>query len=291
MIPAWLFMLLTAAPGQAPAAKDDPPAHDAARVKRERLIQIYTGEAEGYTIYRDASHKEKVELRRDPVYVWTNPVRSNGQDGAVYVWICRGRAEVLSCFFTFPANGPRNMSHEFQSLSLSVLDVERQGGGASAWRPKAPGVEIAPIPDAPAPGRSASQRLSQMRVLTHDFSVSTKDRQARRWELRVLPQPLYRYESTDPEVLDGAPFAFVSSAGTDPEALLAIEARKPAKTEEPVWQYAIARFTDHLLWARHKGREVFTAPLIVYNAPVQDPQDRYRVSRDRTIPAVEGNAP
>ena len=114
MISGWLFMLLTTAPGQAPIAKDDAPAHEAARAKRERLLAIYAGEAAGYTIYRDASHKEKVELRRDPVYVWTNPVRTNGQDGAVYVWTCRGRAEVLSSFFTFPAHGPRSMSHEFQ---------------------------------------------------------------------------------------------------------------------------------------------------------------------------------
>ena len=191
-------------------------------------------EAAGYTIYRDASRKERVELRREPVYVWTNPVRVGGQDGAVYVWTCRGRAEVLGTFFSYPATGPRRLSHEFHSLSLSVLDVERQGTHPSTWTPLAPGIEIAPIPGAPVPGRSAPQRLSQMRTLTHDFSASTKDKDETRWELRLLPHPLYRYESTDPDVVDGALFAFVTSAGTDPEALLVIEARKPSRTGEPV---------------------------------------------------------
>ncbi len=101
-----------------------------------------------------------------------------------------------------------------------------------------------------------------MRALIRDFSASTQDHTARHLELRLLPQPLYRYESTDPDVLDGAVFAFVSS--TDPEALLVIEARKPAPADGPVWNYAICRFTDLSLSVQHKGKEVFTAPLIAY---------------------------
>ena len=111
-----------------------------------------------------------------------------------------------------------------------------------------------------------------------------------RWELRLLPQPLYRYKSTDPDVLDGAVFAFVTSAGTDPEALLVLEARKPADKDRPVWHYAVARFTDLNLWVRHKGKEVFTAPLIPYDLPRQDPKHRYRVFHDRYIPPVEDQA-
>jgi hypothetical protein len=279
-----------APPGQSPVASDDQATQQAARAKRERLLEIYTGEAEGYSIYRDASRKEKVELRREPVYVWTNPVRGGGQDGAVYVWTCRGRAEVLGSFFSYPANGPRRLSHEFHSLSLSVLDVERSEGRTSTWRPMAAGIEIAPIPGAPGPGSSAAQRLSQVRTLAHDFSASTKDQQDRTWELRLLPQPLYRNESTDPDLSDGALFAFVTSAGTDPEALLMIEARKPAHSDGPVWHYGIARFTDQQLRVRHKGKEVFSAPMILYNEPLQDPKDRYRAFTVRNIPTVEGKA-
>jgi hypothetical protein len=124
-----------------------------------------------------------------------------------------------------------------------------------------------------------------MRVLTRDFSASTTDHGERRLELRLLPQPLYRYESTDPDVLDGAVFAFVTS--TDAEALLVIEARKPAPADGPVWDYAVCRFTDLGLLVRHKGKEVFTAPLIPYNSPQQDPQHRYRLYHDRDIAPIE----
>jgi hypothetical protein len=287
MNPAWLLIVLTAVPGQTPVAKGDAATQQAARAKRERLLEIYAREAAEYTIYRDAGRKEKVELRREPVYIWTNPVRSRGQDGVVYVWTCRGRAEVLGSFFSSPATGPRELSHEFHSLSLSVLDVERSGSHASTWAPQAAGIELAPIPGAPAPGRSAPLRLAEMRTLSHDFSASTKDQEERRWELRLLPHPLYRYESTDPDVVDGALFAFVTSAGTDPEALLVIEARHPSRTDGPSWHYAVTRFTDLQLWVRHKDKEVLSAPSIVYDAPTQDPKHRYRVFHGRKLPPVE----
>jgi hypothetical protein len=207
------------------------------------------------------------------------------------VWTCRGRAEVLGSFFSFPAVGPRMLYHEFHSLSLSVLDVQRAGKHAQTWTPLAPGIQIAPIAGAPAPAPSAPRRLAQMRTLTRDFSASTQDRNDRLWELRLLPQPLYRYESTDPNVLDGALFTFVTSAGTDPEALLVIEARKPSPNDRPIWHYALARFTDLQLSVRYKGSEVATFGLIPQNSPDLDGKDRFRGFHDRNIPAIEDKAP
>jgi hypothetical protein len=284
-----LFALLPVLVTQPPAPQGDAASQEAARSKREKLLEIHTNEATSYTIYRDSRRKEKVELQREPVYVWTNPVRQGGQDGAVFVWTSRGRAEVLSSFFSFVELGKRKLCHEFHSLSLSVLDVDHSG--LNTWIPEGPGITLTPFADAPAPGSSTSRRLAQMRALTHDFTASTVDHQNRSWDLRLLPQPFYRYQSTDADVLDGALFAFVTSAGTDPEVLLVIEARKAAVDGRPVWQYAIARFTDCNLRVTYKGQEVFSAPLIPYNQPQQDPKHRYRVFSDRSIPLVEGELP
>jgi len=267
-------------------AKDDSASKQADRSKHERALEIYTHDAAEFTIYRDASRKDRVELRREPVLVCSDAARGGG-DGAVFVWTCQGRAEVFGTIFSFPTTGPRQLYHEFHSLSLSLLDVSRSGTHASTWTPLAPGIELAAITGAPRPARSAPQRLSQMRALTRDFSASTKDRMEGHLELRLLPKPLYRYESTDPDVVDGAVFAFVTS--TDPEALLVIEARKPAPADGPVWDYAICRFTDLGVLVRHKGKEVFTAPLIPYNSPQQDPKHRFRVYHDRDIPPLFPN--
>jgi hypothetical protein len=282
------LLLLPALLGQAPDARPDP----AARGRRERLLELYRGEAAGYVIHRDPALKEKVELRREPVYTWTNPIRGGEQDGAVFVWTCRGRAEVIGTFFSYPSTGPRNLNHELHSLSTSTLAVTRPGG-ANTWTPQAPGIEPAPIADAPAPAPSPAQRLLQIRELTRAFSATSEDLKEKRWELRLLPQPLFRYESSDPDVLDGAVFAFVTSAGTDPEVILVIEARRPSgpASAAPTWHYAIARFSDLRLWVRHQGKEVFTAPPIPWDAPEQDPRQRYRTFRDRGIPPIEGESP
>jgi len=69
---AYLLILLLTLPSQSPAPKGDSASRPAAPSKREQLLEIYINEAAGYTIYHDASRKERVELQREPVYVWTN---------------------------------------------------------------------------------------------------------------------------------------------------------------------------------------------------------------------------
>jgi hypothetical protein len=280
-----LFLLLPALVSQTMFARDNSEPQQAGPSKREQLLEVYTNDAAEYTIYRDGSRTEKAELRREPVFVWTNVLGAGDEYGAAFVWTCRGRVEVLGTFFSFPEAGQRKLCHEFHSLSLSTLDVNRSA--PKCWNPEAPGIELTSILDAPAPANSVPRRLVQMRALAHDFSASTRDGKERHWELRLLPQPLYRYLSTDPDVLDGALFVFVTSAGTDPEALLIIEARRPAAGVDPVWHYAVGRFTDLNLSVRHKGKEVFTAPLFPYDASRQDSKHRYRVFFDRYIPPVE----
>ncbi|TXT19273.1 MAG: hypothetical protein FD138_4360, partial [Planctomycetota bacterium] len=95
-----------------------------------------------------------------------------------------------------------------------------------------------------------------------------------------LAQPLYRYEPKSADLLDGAVFAFVSSAGTDPEIILPIEARKI--DERWKWHTAGARFSDHSLTLRHQDKDVWT-----FLNEQRDPMfragqtDTYRLFQDR----------
>jgi hypothetical protein len=258
---------------------------------RDRLLKLHLDDAAGYAIYLDADHKERAELRREPVYVWTNPVRTHKQDGAVFIWTYRGRPEAIGSIFSAPTKKFRGVSHEFHSLSLGPLGVKRDGPASEAWAPEVAGLSFSPIAGAPAPAESAVKRLAQMRSLAREFSASSHDARGGRWELRLLPQPLYRYESDGPEVTDGALFAYVTSAGTDPEVLLLIEARPPAGGGRPVWQAGFARFSDLDLSVRRKGAEVFAADLIRGNLKQMYPKQQYRVFRDRNVPLLEGEAP
>jgi hypothetical protein len=122
MVRSWFMFLLISVPSQSPGPKGDSAA-PATPTKREQLMEIYSKDAAAYTIYRDASRKERVELQREPVFNWTNVLGAGDEYGAVFVWTCRGRVEVVGTVFSFPEAGQRKLCHEFHSLSLSTLDV------------------------------------------------------------------------------------------------------------------------------------------------------------------------
>ena len=196
----------------------------------------------------------KCELKE--VMKWSNPVRER-QIGVVFVVVHDGRAEALTTVFSHP-NGEDRLTiyDEFQSLSPQRLVATKNG--AAVWSTAKPGVILTPIPDAPPPADTPLARIRQMRNLAREFaghSISYRPKETK-WELRMLTQPLYRYEAKGGDVLDGAVFTFVSEAGTDPELIVLIEARKVG--EHHVWHFAPARFSDHTLVLKHRDREVWT---------------------------------
>jgi hypothetical protein len=281
---ATVISLLLTVPVQARAATAQP-----AKPTPEKLLALHTADAASYTFYRDPNRTEKLELRREPIYRWTNPTRVGGQVGEVFIWTFRGRPEVVGSIFSHPhATSERVLCHEFHSLSLATLTVDRDS--PNQWIPQAPGVELKPVPGAPEPAASAAQRRVQMRDIAGDFSGRSLSEEGQEWKLRLLPKQLYRYESTDADVIDGALFALVSSAGTDPEILLMLEARKNGN-ESPRWYFAAARFSDMSLWLKHKDKEVWSAIRGPENTFNFDAKHRFRFYQDRIIPELSGDQP
>ena len=139
------------------------------------------------------------------------------------------------------------------------MTAERDG--LAEWSPVRGGVEFRPIPGAAAPADTPARRLRQMRAMASEFSSSKTNRQALTRPLRLLTQPIYRHESTDPGVPDGALFAFVE--GTDPEVFLLIEAH--AGEAGPTWNYALARMNSVEFHATHRGREVWSVPILPFS--------------------------
>jgi hypothetical protein len=278
---AMTLILLLAATGQ--QAVEGAHKDQAAKAKSQRLLELHTNDAASYSIYRDVQRTQKLELRREPVYRWTNPTRVGGQVGEVFVWTYRGRPEVVGSIFSHPSgDGRRVMCHELHSLSLAVLVVDREA--SEQWVPQAAGVDLKPLEGAPPPARTAAQRLAQMRDLAREFTGRSLSDQGQTWELRLLPKPLYRYESTDPDVLDGALFALVSSAGTDPEIILLLEARKSQSDHR--WVFGSARFSDMNLWLNHQGKEVWSSIRSDENTFNHDAKHRFRFYQDRFIPEL-----
>jgi hypothetical protein len=94
-----------------------------------------------------------------------------------------------------------------------------------------------------------------MRQLAEQFSVQITDWSNETYRLRLLPKPLFRYESTDPEVLDGALFAFTYT--TDPEVLVMVEARKTDNGFR--WMYGLARMNIGELRVSYRDKEIWKA--------------------------------
>jgi hypothetical protein len=267
-------------PGEFANADDPQPEKPQSKLAK-RLLALHTADAAEYAIYRDAAKTEKLELRREPVYNWTNVLRGGGQTGAVFVWTFQGCPEVVGSIFSYPSDrqlGQRSILHEMHTLSSAILQPSRES--ANQWKPRA-GILRKPIPDASTPAASPRQRLIQMRELARDFSAHSVDYDRKTWELRMLTQPLYRYESTDPVVIDGALFAWVTSAGTDPEVIVLIEARQTDAGSQ--WQFAVCRFSDHDLFVKLNGSEIWTSIRGGENVWEHDPNHTYRIFTDRSI--------
>src|SRR5580700_12145422 len=104
---ATIVVLLLAGANQ--QAGEVPRKDQAAKAKGQRLLELHTNDAASYSIFRDAARTQKLELRREPVYRWTNPTRVGGQVGEVFVWTYRGRPEVVGSIFSHPSGDGRRV--------------------------------------------------------------------------------------------------------------------------------------------------------------------------------------
>jgi hypothetical protein len=152
------------------------------------------------------------------------------------------------------AAGVAHEHHEWVSLSLAPI----QASGPREWAPATAGVELKPVPDAPPPADTPLRRLRQMRDLGELFSADKTTRQKEKRQLRLLSQPAFRYEAGDPQILDGALFAFVEA--TDPEVFLCLEAR--LVEGKPVWHYGLVRMNSVRLSASYQGKQVWVAEVL-----------------------------
>ena len=213
-----LFMCLLLVPG----------ADDPVETLAKKMLPIYVQEASDYVIAADSAPKKALELKKEPVFEWSNPTREGLQQGVVFVWLRDGRPAAIGSIFSQPHDKPagRQLNHEFHLLDPEKLIVTRPKGVLNEWKPQA-GPLRKKLAESPAdPGATTGTRLIQMKKLAAEFTGHTIDPEKKRWDLRLLPTPLYRYPTARTGVIDGALFALVTNAGTDPEVLVLIEARE-----------------------------------------------------------------
>jgi hypothetical protein len=245
----------------------------------KKMLPIYVKDAETYSVAVEAAPAQAAELRKEPVFEWLNPARGDTQ-GAVFLWLRHGRPVALACIFSHPHDRlpGRQIVHELHALDPEKLLVKRDE--YNQWKPQA-GLARSVLGDAGAPAATPAARLLQMRRLAQEFTGHEIDRDGKRWELRLLPTPLYRYPSAKAGVVDGALFALMSSAGTDPEVLLVIEAKEDGGKLR--WEYACGRFSDWELHVQRREKEVYASVPSEKNPSFHDPLHLYRVYPEKVV--------
>lgn len=256
-------LLLLGAPAQPP----DKPAPDT-KAEAEESGAFAKKRAGEYVVQID---KAKLKLEPEPVLRWTNHLGRRFY-GDVYVWTRDGRPEVIASLNSVYTAKVETQT-EFQSLSLGRPTLSHND--KPAWEPNEPGVAFKPLPDAPKPADTAEKRQLQLRALAAQFAVTAIYVDTKDEELRLLRTPIFRYESAAGGVTDGGLFAFTK--GTDPDAVLLIEAR--GKGDGLRWEYAFARLNGYCaLKGKHKDAEVWAAERQSH-AVNTDPKQTYFVLR------------
>jgi hypothetical protein len=223
-----LLLFFFAAPSMAQQAEQE----------SESAISEFHWDASQYT-FRNAGSELPFDWVQQPLLHWSNPVRI-GEVGALFLWTQDELPRVVGACFKYPHEQGERRKHEFHVLT--DRPIEGKHGGTVMWTPTK-GLEFHPLPGAPAPPVAATQRTIHLRNHARRFSVRVTEGQ-RTEETRLVPQPLYRYETQGDTPTSGAIFAY--SLGTDPEALVILETGLDPDGKR-VWHYALARLTFYQL--------------------------------------------
>jgi hypothetical protein len=220
-----------------------------------RWLGVSLKHAQDYDIRPKDKADERFTMLPQAVFRHSQPVR--GDDiGAVYLWVdSKARPAAIGTTFAFTIEADRrSIVHEFHSLADGLLTAEWRG--KTQWQPRGAGLEWKPVPKATAADANPTTRARQVREIARRFSANSIDQKDGRWELRLVSKPIHQFVTEMPEsVWCGSLFVFCQ--GTDPELILAIEAKKQDRGY--VWHYGAASFTDYGLSLRLDDQEVWTA--------------------------------
>ncbi len=235
------------------AAADDAPSRPDEKRLAQALERQFQKQAETYAFALDTERKQTLELQSKPLMRWT----ADGNYGSVWVWTFANRPQIVGCVGSF-RNGNDELEgfHEFHAMTSRPIPRVRIGSDY-VWEPNQAGPTPLPVEGAAPPAATHRLRLLQMRQLAREFTVEMKS-EAKLSQLRLAPTPIYVYEGTGGDVIDGALFSYLWDVGTDPEALLLLESRRTPGGDK--WEFVPLRFSWRDLTMKHNDKVVWHVP-------------------------------
>lgn len=253
---AVVFVLLVAFPAGVPyaaaqeqqrAAAEDAAETEQRKQTRQRMLERFS---KLRALVRVGEKEKEIERVDDPVFSYAEPTRETGGIGTLWVFGSKGRPAALLA--QSKADGRPVWGYELAAL-LEGVSVEMHDGWK--WTPKS-ALKMTPLESGPPPADSEVRRLTQIKSLVEQFSLS-EEYGGESFELRLLPRPVYRYQDLDDGLIDGALFIFAH--GTNPEAVAVIECRE--ETKGPVWSYGFLPLAGAAVTAKLDGKAVWTKEL------------------------------
>ena len=181
----------------------------------------------------DQGKETPAALAEEPAHRWTDPTRAFS-GGALWVWRASGRPVAVMGIELYGS-----WSLEFVSLldrAASGPTTVRCAGRPGSWR------------RVPRDSRCAGPRRRRSQAAPADQRPGEAVLRSEHWKggdgqhyaLRLLTHPIDRYADPASGVVDGAIFVYAN--GTNPEALLVIEARRQG-SDPPRWSFAAVPFS------------------------------------------------
>jgi hypothetical protein len=237
-----------------PAPKPATDESNSEELRRGAFVRAMESVASGLKVVRVTDDGEtECRMVEDSVLNWSDSARHPDLvvPGTTWIWHCKGRPvfigeiygrkKSVGAWILFGCNlssGRIRFSDERLKTTLTT----------SYYEPK----EIA---DSPVVAKTKSERTFQMRQVAERFDAHQFWEE--RFELRMLPKPIYRYEDADGGIIDGAVFALVH--GTNPEVLVLIEAHA-IEDSPPRWKVGFGSLAGAHCVVRLDGKEYWTCP-------------------------------
>ena len=253
---ATLLLAALVVTAEDPAVPADPSALD--KQRQEEVARLAPAKARMLKLTVGDDDPVQASLHAEPLLRWSNPVAGSVY-GEVFLWHVEGRPTALASIFRW--------YHPFKDgtveiVSLSPSPVQAREDDEVKWDCREAGVSFQAAGGMKAPAPSRGNRLVQMRDFVRRFAVALNDRRGGETvsrELRLLNQPMYRYESPKQGVIDGALFAFAEA--NDPEVIVIVEAYQEGNAQK--WRYALARMNNHEIQVRFDSNSVKSWPHVL----------------------------
>jgi hypothetical protein len=275
----WIVLAAATAGAALLRADDGTEKKEAAASKAEKQRRAaYVGTMQAMTrefkVIRLTDNGEvECDMVKESVLNWADHSRHPDLiiPGTTWIWHHNGRPQVIGEIY-----GRIDLDGQWFLFACTLSSNRLKfSDGANMWTPTTSYYDPKEIPNAPAVAKTKLARTFQMNKLASRFDAHQF--WEGRFQLRLLPHSIHRYEDTDAGIIDGAVYALVH--GTNPEVILLIEAH--VTDDGPVcWMVGFGSLAGARCVVRLDGAEFWTCPL-----QMGDPADP-RHGFNKAVPVV-----